>query len=439
LTSCSAGVLPQNDPCLVAHRVHEPPRNLSVDRLDGLTKASITSSSLDFGETSQHFIDAITLLEQATRIDPHFALAYCQIAAADDWLYSLNLEPTSKRRTHGDAAVKEGLRLKPNLPETHFAAANHLCVCYHDYDGARVHIGIAERASPNSADALALGGYIDERQGLWAQSTKALERACNLDPKNPEFLFELSDNYRCLHQYRDAERCLDRLIALQPDNPTWKLAKARLSFDEKADMHALQATLESVPSSIKINDEMFPWAICTLIYTHEWSKARELVRSRSNEELPFAGGPFVPRACLEIPIAKLQGENIERNTEFAAARNQLLQKVEAHPESPYFLSVLAQIDAYLGRKQEAIQEAKRTTEMLPVSKDAWNGPQLVNTLAQVYALTNEPDLAFRTLEVAIKLPASEISYGELKLDPNWDSIRLDPRFDKLLAQLAPNG
>ena len=63
----------------------------------------------------------------------------------------------------------------------------------------------------------------------------------------------------------------------------------------------------------------------------------------------------------------------------------------------------------------------------------------MNTLAQVYALTSEPDLAFRTLDVAIKLPASEISYGELKLDPNWDSIRMDPRFDKLLAQLAPNG
>jgi tetratricopeptide (TPR) repeat protein len=166
---------------------------------------------------------------------------------------------------------------------------------------------------------------------------------------------------------------------------------------------------------------------------------RELVRSRSSEELPFGGGPFVPRVCLEIPIAKLQGENIERNTEFTAARNQLLQKVEAHPESPDFLSVLAQIDAYLGRNQEAIQEAKHAVEMLPVSKDAWNGPQLVNTLAQVYALTSEPDLAFRTLDVAIKLPASEISYGELKLDPNWDSIRMDPRFDKLLAQLAPNG
>jgi tetratricopeptide (TPR) repeat protein len=352
----------------------KPTKNLQAYDLYLQAKASITSSSLNFGETSQHFLNAITLLEQATRMDPNFALAYCQIAAADDWLYSLNLEPTSKRRTHGDVAVNEALRLKPDLPEPHFAAANHLSICYHDYEGARVHIGIAERASPNSADALALGGYIDERQGFWAQATKALERACNLDPKNLRSLSALSENYRCLRQYRDAERGFDRLIALQPEKPTWKLAKAGISFCKEADMSALKATLAAVPSSIRMNDEILPWAIFTLIYTHEWSKARELVRSRSNEELPFGGGPFVPRACLEIPIAKLQGENIERNTEFTAARNQLLQKVEAHPESPDFLSVLAQIDAYLGRDQEAIQEAKRAVEMFPVSKDAWIGP-----------------------------------------------------------------
>jgi tetratricopeptide (TPR) repeat protein len=415
----------------------KPTENLGAFDLYLKARASIISSGLHFGETSQPFLDAITLLEQATRMDPAFALAYCQIAAADDWLYILNLDPTQERRALGDAAVNEALRLKPNLPETHFAAANHLYICYQDYQGARVHVAIAERASPNSADAIALGGYIDRRQGRWTQSTRALERACNLDPKNPAFLFTLSDNYRCLHQYRAAEKGFDHLIALQPENPTWKLAKARLSFDEKADLSALHGALEAVPYSLRNNDEVFVWAICTAIYTHDWTKARELVRSRSNDELPFAGGPFVPRACLELAIAKLQGENIE-NAEFGAARNQLLQKVQAHPENPYFLSVLAQIDAYLGRKQDAIEEAKRAVQIMPVSKDGSNGPKLVNDLAQVYALTNERDLAFQTLDVAIKLPASELSYGELKLDPNWDSIRTDPRFDKLLAQLAQN-
>jgi hypothetical protein len=91
----------------------------------------------------------------------------------------------------------------------------------------------------------------------------------------------------------------------------------------------------------------------------------------------------------------------------------------------------------LGRKLEALQEAKRAMEMLPVSKDAFDGPALVDNLAIVCALTNEPDLAFQMLKVSIKTPASSITYGELKLDPDWDPIRADSRFDKLLAQLAP--
>ena len=116
-------------------------------------------------------------------------------------------------------------------------------------------------------------------------------------------------------------------------------------------------------------------------------------------------GALVPRVCLEIPIAKYQGEHPEMNAEFLAARNQVLRKVEEHPEDPTLLSALGKIDAYLGRKQEALQEAKRAVEMLPVSKDALDGPALVDNLATVYAWTNEPDLAFQALDVSIKTPA----------------------------------
>jgi tetratricopeptide (TPR) repeat protein len=146
---------------------------------------------------------------------------------------------------------------------------------------------------------------------------------------------------------------------------------------------------------------------------------------------------MIPRLCMEIPIAKYQGEHPETSAEFGAARNQLLHKVEEHPEDPDLLSALGQIDAYLGRKQEAIQEAKRAVEMLPVSKDAFVGPYLVINLAQVYSLTDEPDLAFQALNASIKA-AGPLSYGELKLDADWDPLRKDPRFDKLLAQLAPH-
>ncbi len=339
---------------------------------------------------------------------------------------------------HGDAAVNEALRLKPNLPETHLAAALHLYMCYGDYQGARVHIAIAERALPNSGDALALGGYLDRRQGRWAESTNDFERACNLDPKNSEILMQLMYNYSLLNQYRDLERSLDRLVALDPDNPRWKVYKAWISVEEKAELSDLRAALEALPSPINNNETVFTSRIYLSIFSRDWTKARELVRSSTNEELPFGwGGPMVPRVCQEIPIAKYQGEHPEMNAEFLAARNQVLRKVEGHPGDATLLSALGLIDAYLGRKQDALQETKRAVEMLPVSKDAFHGPPLVVNLEIAYALTNEPELAFQALDVSIKTPASGITYGQLKLDPRWDPLRTDPRFEKLLAQLAP--
>jgi predicted Zn-dependent protease len=120
----------------------------------------------------------------------------------------------------------------------------------------------------------------------------------------------------------------------------------------------------------------------------------------------------------------------------SAAREQLDQKVKVHPEDPTIVSALGVIDAALGRKEEAIKEAERAVEMLPVSEDAVDGPSLVYNLAAVYGMVNERDLAFQELTISVETPGGA-SYGTLKLDPAWDPLRADPRFDTLLAQLAP--
>jgi TolB-like protein len=134
---------------------------------------------------------AVTLLEQAARMDPQFALAYCLIAKGHDVLYENFIDQTPERRVLGDAAVNEALRLRPDLPEVHLAVARHLFTCYRDFERARVRIAIAAQALPNSPDLLDLTGQIDRVQGRWEEATLGLERARTLDPRNPDILAEL--------------------------------------------------------------------------------------------------------------------------------------------------------------------------------------------------------------------------------------------------------
>jgi tetratricopeptide (TPR) repeat protein len=264
-----------------------------------------------------------------------------------DWLYYLKYGDTLKRRMHGDAAVAAALRLKPNLPETHLAAAFHLYACYRDYQNARFHIAIAKESLSNSADALVLEGYLDRRQGDWEEGTKALERARNLNPKNPEILATLKDTYLWTHQFRDEERILDYLIALEPENPRWKLENASISFWEKGELSDWRVALEGFPSSMNNKTIVLNSRLGVLIFSRNWTRAKELIQSSSEERLYCGSRPFVPRVCLEIQIAKYQDEHPEMNATFEAARDQLLEKVAEHPEDPDQLSALGLFDAWM--------------------------------------------------------------------------------------------
>lgn len=146
---------------------------------------------------------------------------------------------------------------------------------------------------------------------------------------------------------------------------------------------------------------------------------------------------MIPRGCLEIWLARVQGGCPCERADFAAAPEELCRKVEGYSKDSALLSALGLIDAALGRTEEAIQEAKYAVEMLPICEDAWEGPCLVYNLAAVYALTSKPSLAFEQLAILLDTPGA-IAYGELMLDPAWDPLREDSRFNGLIAQIAPS-
>jgi len=383
----------------------------------------------------QVYSKIISLLEQATHKDGKFALAYCLIAKAHDMLYVDRIDRTPERRALGDAAVATALRLRPDLSEAHLAYANHLFYCYRDFERARVQIAIAAQALPNNPDVLELTALLDQVQGHWGEAVAALESAAALDPRNPERLENLAETYYDLRRYRDAERTSDRLIELQPENLENRIGKASFAFAETADVKRALAAFEALPVSVKSDPDVAHFRVLLAMSARDFATAEEILSKNPDGEIFFLGAS-VPRGIWVLWLERAKG-NHPTIEQFGEAREQLYQMVGADPTDPFLLTALAMADVALGRKEEAMQEGRRAMELRPIYEDAVDGPFIAYYVAMVYALANQPDLALEQLNSLVKIPGGELNYGDLKTAPAWDSLRKDPRFDKLLAELAP--
>jgi serine/threonine protein kinase len=393
------------------------------------------------GNFEKPLLDAINLLEQAVQLDPKFTLAYCAAAEANDNLY-IAYDLTPKRRRLGDAAVANALRLQPELPEVHFAYAFHLYRCYREYERARVQLAIAKRGLPNNSKATALTAFMDRRQGKFETAIQELREAIALDPRNPGAIVELANTFYITREFSACEQAYNRSIELAPDDPILRVLKAYYAaFVNTGDSRAFHTALEGLPESMGEDRYVLNWRLVCALNNRHWPEATELVEKMKGGEdggLFAYGFATVPSRCYLILIARLQGDQVDTNPSFAATRERLNQKVEMSEGdgSARLRSQLAVIDALLGKKEDAILNGRRAVELLPVTRDAVDGPGVLENLAVVYAWTNQPELAFETLEVLAKMPAG-IYYGNLKLDPYWEPLRRDPRFEKLLAELAP--
>ena len=382
---------------------------------------------------------AISSLEGAVQLDSKFTLAYCAAARAHDLLY-VTTDPTRARRERGDAAVENALRLQPDLPEAHLAYADHLYRGYRDYERARVQLAIARHGLPNSSKAMMLEAYMDRRQGDFDKAVTRLNEAITLDPRNPIAIRELANSLYLTREFTPAGQAYDRAIELAPDQPMLRVEKALYVGRQKTgDDTPLRSAIEALPASLADDRDVVSYRLICALDDRDWKQVRQLLDKMNggDDEGYFSYAPVpVPIDCYYILLARVQGEPPNTNPGFSKTREKLNEKVQAAPENAKLLSNLAVVDALLGKKEDAISEAKQAAGMSPNSRDALAGPGILMNLAFVYAWTGELDLAFATLGPLITTP-NGIYYGELKLDPHWEPLRQDPRYQKLLAELTP--
>jgi TolB-like protein/Tfp pilus assembly protein PilF len=418
----------------------KPTEDLAAYDLYLKAKALITKTELSWNIISpkQALLDSIDLLNQAVQADPAFALAYCAASHAHDLLYA-SIEPTPARRALGDTAIQAALRLQPDLPDVHLAYAYHLYFCYRDYEKAEKHLQIAKTGLPNDPEALELHAFMERRQDRYQEAVKGLKAALELDPRNPQPNSDLAVTLWALRRFREAAEVYDRLIKLVPDQPSLKIEEEWfITLMETGNDTKLQAIIGDPQTSALPDRVIVSTRMVLALYNRDWSQAAKLVDQlgksggEDNGTFGYAAIP-VPAGCYSILLARLQGQ--EFSPAFSVTRDELNKRVQSS-SSAYLLSVLALVDALLDRKEDAIREAENAVVMS--AKDAVDGPSVLANSAVVHAWTAATDTAFAELEVLAKIPRG-IYYGQLKRDPLWDPLRKDPRFDKLLAELAPKG
>jgi len=365
------------------------------------------------------------LFERATRLDPNFAGAFAALGWVEDWMYH-TFDPTPARKAKARAAVEEALRLQPDLPEAHLALGFYHYYCERNYQPALEEFAIARKSLPNSADVYLAIGAIQRRQGKWAESTANMEKAASLSPKDAFLLINLADNYRAADDFEHADRLFDRAIEAAPNSVSARTGKAMLAVDLKGDLSEIDKQLAQIPPETASDAEGMVSRAYLLMLQRKFHDAvailKQLHDTRSDDK---------PKEYLEGALYTFANDKEHARSAFQRARSILKKTIQEGSDDASRHMMLGMVLAGLGEKNAAIAEGKRAMMLLPESRDALDGPKMTLALAQIYAWTGENDAALELLERSLTTPAG-VTVSSLKLDPTWDPLRSDARFQALV-------
>jgi tetratricopeptide (TPR) repeat protein len=273
-------------------------------------------------------------------------------------------------------------------------------------------------------------------QNRWDAALANLQKANGLDPRNTEVAFWLGQTYFYMRRYSEWEQLMTKDAASGTPQDPWiqnLVAEIKLA---QGDPVAAQSLLDQVPLDFSPVEDIWDTRFLAALYLRDYDAANRVIAATPAKWADQALGGQPPESWADGQVARARGDKQKAQAVFAAMR----KKVDAtwgykSKDAGYFAQVSI-LDSGLGRKEDAITEARRSVDLMPIAKDSVAGSGLVVSLALVYAWTGERDLAIDQLEIVAKIPAGP-SYGDLRFNPCWDSLRGDPRFEKIIASLTP--
>ena len=381
---------------------------------------------------------AIDDYERAVQMDRAFALAWARLSRADASLYFVRADQTPMRRDAARRALENAQELDPNLPETQIALGYYQYWVLRDYGLAKTTFTRLRNTLPGSSDILYALGLVTRRQGKWDESIAYLEQALVLDPRNPEVLSNTAWTYAMLRKLPAALKLYDRALEIAPNDPELITVKASI-YQAEANLPQAASLLSEINAQSPIQPFITKATQLRLERHHD-----EAVRLLQARQAQFRFASEIDRATNQVILAfaqRLAGDIAGAKATAEQARNTLKPLCRDQPANSFFAQQLALANAAAGEKDTALAEAERAIKLLPSAKDPLSGPTREEVLALIQIMFGETSRPIAILTRLLETPYISWLYGPisvtpalLRLDPMWDTLRSDPRFQKLCEE-----
>jgi eukaryotic-like serine/threonine-protein kinase len=370
---------------------------------------------------------ALGFYEQAVALDPGFTLAWARVASTSAVLFWSGT-PVPDLAERSRQAAEKAVALAPDNPEGYLALGDYQQYVAVDLGRAIEQYNRALRLGPINADLLAARANVEKRLGHWDAAIDHLKQAERLDPRSAGRDLGLGVALLCVKRSREAREVLDRGLALAPSVIGLIQIKAE-TFLVEGDLARARAVVMAAPKEIEPTELVATLAaVDDLVWVLDDQQTELLLRLTPSA---FDDNQAAWALCLAQAYA-LKSDSEKLRTYAEKAREAFQRQLAEQPRDAQRHALLGLALAYLGRKEEAVREGERAVALQPVEKNAFFGPYYQHQLVRIYILVGEPDKALDQLEPLLKTPYI-LSPGWLKIDPNFDPLRSNPRFQKLVA------
>ncbi|MDQ6862103.1 MAG: hypothetical protein M3032_13240 [Verrucomicrobiota bacterium] len=392
------------------------------------------------GDPRENGEKALRYLERATSLDPQFALAYTLTSRWHAELFWFGLDRSSERLEKAKLAAETALRLRPDGGDGHLALAYYHYFGFRDYAGAREELAAAIRATPNDAEIWDAFGAVDRRQGRWADCIRHLEKARELDPRNTSGIWNVAETYALLGRISEAERAIAQGLEVNPEAQFFRLLRGTIELRTKGSTAALHRALKEIPRDFDPGGGVTLVAFRLALMEGNPAEAARVLSAAPHSCYNDTGlggiagildGYSFPQAWLQGLVHRANGDDGAARKSFEAALVDVEEDLACCEDDPKAMIMRGFVHAALGNNGAAVRDGETAAEMLPIERDAYDGPVIATNLAAIYSAVGENERALDLLDKLRGVPMAATP-ATLRLEPEWNPLRGDPRFAALL-------